>query len=68
MSELLAHLHEMPGIVLILGAFLLPFLPRNVRGVAMVALPMLSYAHLLQLDSTAGDLLDYQRVRVADEF
>lgn len=49
MIDLLAFLAGLPGIVLVLGAFLLPALPVGLRKVAMVALPALSYAHLLRI-------------------
>lgn len=49
MLELLGELHRLPGIVLVLGALVLPFLPVALRRVAMVALPIASYAHLLAM-------------------
>lgn len=49
MSALLDLAWGLPGIVLILGSLALPWLPVGVRRVAQVALPVLSYAHLLGL-------------------
>jgi multicomponent Na+:H+ antiporter subunit D len=40
---------SLPGIVLILGALLLPVLKGNLRKVALVALPILSFVHLMGL-------------------
>ena len=38
-----------PGLILILGAVLVPFLPGRVRAVYMLALPVLAFAHVLTL-------------------
>ena len=39
-----------PGWLLMLGALIVPFLPRRAASVAMVLLPVLSALHLLSLD------------------
>ena len=36
-----------PGLVLILGALLIPFLPAKLRAVWMLALPVIAFWHLL---------------------
>ena len=38
-----------PGLILILGAFLVPFLPHRMRGVFMLALPVVTLVYLLGL-------------------
>ncbi len=38
-----------PGLILILGALLIPLLPQMLRGVYMLALPVAAFAYLLQL-------------------
>ena len=49
MLELLTELHRLPGIVLIAGGALAPFLPVALRRLAMVGLPLASYLHLLAM-------------------
>lgn len=44
-------LTSLPGIVLLLGALLLPFLPGRLRKVWLIALPILSFAQLMSLPS-----------------
>jgi multicomponent Na+:H+ antiporter subunit D len=54
--------HLPPGLILILGAFLIPFLRGEVRSVYMLALPVASLLHLIELGSgTFGHvgLFDY---------
>ena len=56
MGELLAQplLGELsPGLILILGAILVPVLPRPIRQIYMLALPVLAFLQLLSLDATA---------------
>ena len=40
---------SLPGIVLVLGALLLPVLKGNLRKAALLALPVLSFVHLMGL-------------------
>ncbi|MEL6748580.1 MAG: Na(+)/H(+) antiporter subunit D, partial [Pseudomonadota bacterium] len=48
MSELISLIN--PGLVLILGALILPFLPHVARGALMLALPVAGLAVLLGYD------------------
>ena len=41
-----------PGLVLILGAVLVPVLPRPVRQVYLLALPLVAFLQLLSLDAS----------------
>ena len=47
-AETLANLS--PGLILILGALAVPFLPGVLRKIWMLALPVLAFAHLLGLE------------------
>ncbi len=38
-----------PGLILILGAIVVPFLPRTLRGIYMLALPIVAFFYLLSL-------------------
>src|SRR5688500_3567853 len=38
-----------PGLILIVGGLLLPLVPERLRGAALLALPILAFAHLLTL-------------------
>ena len=58
-----------PGLVLILGAILVPILPRPVRQIYMLALPVLAFLQLLSLDGSATGAIplmgvELQTVRV----
>ncbi|MCG8456884.1 MAG: Na(+)/H(+) antiporter subunit D [Holophagales bacterium] len=44
-----AFLAGLPGIVLLAGGLVLPFVPTRLRALLLVLLPVLSYAHLLSL-------------------
>ncbi|MEM8931031.1 MAG: Na(+)/H(+) antiporter subunit D [Acidobacteriota bacterium] len=50
MIEILHTLTLLPGIILMLGALILPCLPLALRRVVMVALPIASWGHLLSMD------------------
>lgn len=51
-SEILGALN--PGLIIVLGALLVPFLPNPVRAVYMLALPVVAFVHLAGLP--AGEL------------
>jgi len=52
-----------PGLVLIVGALLIPLLPKRLQSVGAVVLPAVGFAHLLALDVGISHQLrvfDYQ--------
>ena len=66
------YLGEMsPGLILILGALLVPFLSGPARAIWMLALPVVAFAHLLGFDHGAHGLVtvfDFNQSLVTDDF
>jgi len=48
-----------PGLILILGALPLPFLPLALRRIYVMALPVITFAYVLGLDAGASQTLSY---------